>query len=63
MPDPSTVRRWSRGLDCFQPALSFLNRTVARIAHWLTRGHQLVDQPKALSWITPTLEVLWPFRL
>ena len=63
LPDPSTVRRWSRGLDCFQPALSFLNRTVARLAHWLTRGHQLVDQPKPLSWITSTLEVLWPLRL
>jgi len=63
VPDPSTVRRWSRGLDCLQPALSFLNRTVARLAHWLTRGHEPVDQAGPPSWITPTLEVLWPLRL
>ena len=63
VPDPSTVRRWSRGLDCFQPALSFLNRTVARLAHWLTRGHEPVDRAGPPSWITPTLEVLWPLRL
>jgi len=63
LPDPSTVRRWSIGLDCFQPALSFLNRTVARVAHWLTRGDQPVDQAGPPSWITPTLEVLWPLRL
>jgi hypothetical protein len=63
VPDPSTVRRWSSGFDCFQPALSFLNRTVARVARWLTRSHELVDQAMPLSWITPTLEVLWPLRL
>jgi hypothetical protein len=63
LPDPSTVRRWSRGLDCFQPALSFLSRTVAHVADWLTRGYQSVDQVGPLSWITPTLEVLWPLRL
>ena len=63
LPDPSTVRRWSSGLDCFQPAVSFLSRTVTRITHWLTREHQLVDQATPLSWISPTLEVLWPLRL
>lgn len=63
LPDPSTVRRWSSGFDCFQPALSFLNRTAARVADWLTRGHQPVDRADPLSWITPTLEVLWPLRL
>ena len=63
LPDPSTVRRWSSGFDCFQPALSFLNRTAARVADWLTRGHQPFDRAGPLSWITPTLEVLWPLRL
>ena len=40
LPDPSTVRRWSSGLDSSQPALSFLRQTVTRIAHWLDRGGQ-----------------------
>ena len=38
VPDASTVRRWSSGLDGSQPALSFLRQTVARVAHWLERG-------------------------
>ena len=53
--DPSTVRRWLSGLDSSQPALSFLNRTVTRVAHWLARGHQAHDEAGPLSWITPTL--------
>ena len=63
LPDPSTVRRWSSGLDSSQPALSFLNRTVTRVAHWLARGHQVLDEAGPLSWITPALEVLCPLRL
>ena len=63
LPDPSTVRRWSSGLDSSQPALSFLNRTVTRVADWLARGHQVLDEAGPLSWITPTLEVLCPLRL
>ena len=35
LPDPSTVRRWSQGVDESQPALSFLRQTAARVAHWL----------------------------
>ena len=61
--DPSTVRRWSSGLDCSQFALSFLSQTVARVAHWLSRGRQALDQTGPLSWMTPALEVLWPLRL
>lgn len=63
LPDPSTVRRWSSGLDCFQLALSFLNLTVIRVAHWLARGHQAADHAGPPAWITPALQLLWPLRL
>ena len=63
LPDPSTVRRWLSDLDFSQPALSFLNRTVTRVAHWLARGHQVLDEAGPLSSIAPTLEVLCPLRL
>jgi hypothetical protein len=63
LPDPSTVRRWSAGVEFSQPALSFLRQTVARVTHWLARGRQVLDQTGPLSWIAPALEVLWPLRL
>jgi Domain of unknown function (DUF6431) len=63
LPDPSTVRRWSSGVDLSQPALSFLSQTVARVAHWLSRGRQVLHQAGPLSWITPAFEVIWPLRL
>jgi hypothetical protein len=63
LPDPSTVRRWSIGVDSTHLALSFLSQTVARVTHWLARGRQVLDQAGPLSWITPALEVLWPLRL
>jgi len=63
LPDPSTVRRWSTGVEFPQPALSFLSQTVARVTHWLARGRQVLDQAGPLSWITPALEVLSPLRL
>jgi len=63
LPDPSTVRRWLSGLDFSQPALSFLNRTVTRVAHCLASGHQALDEAGPLSWITPALEVLCRLRL
>ena len=63
LPDPSTVRRWSSGLDPTQLALSFLSQIVARVTHWLSRGRQVLDQTGPLSWIAPALEVLWPLRL
>jgi hypothetical protein len=63
LPDPSTVRRWSSGLDVSQPALSFLNQTVARVAYWLTpRDHPQHEAPP-LSWLIPVLETLWPLRV
>jgi Domain of unknown function (DUF6431) len=63
LPDPSTVRRWSIGVELPQPALSFLSQTVTRVTHWLSRGRQVLDHAGPLSWITPALEVLWPLRL
>jgi hypothetical protein len=63
LPDPSTVRRWSSGLDCLQPALSLLRQTITRVAHWLVRGRQVLDEAGPLSWITPALQNLWPLRL
>ena len=36
VPDASTMRRWSSGLDGSQPSASFLRQTVVRVAQWLT---------------------------
>jgi hypothetical protein len=63
VPDSSTVRRWSKGLDCSQPALSFLSRTLTRVAHWLERGGAGAQKAAPLPWIISALEVLWPMRL
>jgi len=63
VPDPSTVRRWSKGLDRSQLALSFLRQTVARVAHWLVRGDQADHDAWLLSWLIPVLQTLWPLRL
>jgi len=60
VPDPSTLRRWARGLDPSQAAASFLRHTLARVAHWLTPRDQA--NPKARSCLTPVLQVLWPLR-
>jgi hypothetical protein len=63
LPDPSTVRRWSSGLDSTQLIDSFPRQIVTRIAHWLDRGRQTVDEAGLLPWITPALQNLWPLRL
>jgi hypothetical protein len=63
LPDPSTVRRWSSGLDCSHPAPSFLSQTVSRVAHWLERSHQADGEAGPLRWIIPVLKNLWPLRL
>jgi len=63
VPDSSTVRRWSKGLDCSQPALSFLSRTLTRVAHWLERGEPGAPKAARLPWIISALEVLWPMRV
>jgi hypothetical protein len=63
LPDSSTVRRWASGLDSTHLALSFLSQTVTRVARWLDRGRQALDEAGPLSWITPALQNLWPLRL
>ena len=64
MPDPSTLRRWSSGLDSSQPALTFLRQTLARATHWLLACGDPADyEAGPLSWLTPVLQILWPLRL
>ncbi len=63
VPDPSTLRRWSDGLDRSQPAPSFRRRTFARLAHWLGCGAPRDPQVEPVSGLTTALQVLWPLRL
>jgi hypothetical protein len=63
LPDASTVRRWSRGMDGSQPEVSFLRQTTARVAHWLERGKQGDAKTGPLPWMVSALGVLWPLRL
>ena len=63
VPDPSTLRRWSDGLDLSQPAASFRRQTFARLAHWLGRGARPDPQAEPVSGLTLVLQVLWPLRL
>jgi hypothetical protein len=62
VPEPSTLRRWSRGLDRSQPALSFLRQTLTRMDQWLARGRRTDHEALSLSWLTPVLKILWPLR-
>jgi hypothetical protein len=63
LPDASTVRRWSSGLDGSQPALSFFRQVLVRVAHWLERGNHAHEKTAPASWITPALAILWPLRV
>ena len=63
LPDPTTVRRWASDLDCSDLAVSFVSQVVTRVAHWLERSRQALDESGPLSWITPALQNLWPLRL
>jgi hypothetical protein len=62
VPDSSTLRRWSDGLDRSQTAPSFRRRTFARLAHWLC-GAQRDPQAEPALGLTTVLQVLWPLRL
>jgi hypothetical protein len=62
VPDPSTVRRWSRGMDASQPTHSFLRQMLARVAHWLRRGAPPDPQAEPLSGLITVLQILWPLR-
>ena len=63
VPDPSTLRRWSNGVECSQLVLSFLRQTLARIAYW--RGHRdwRDDEACFVGWLTPVLQILRPRRV
>jgi len=63
VPDPSTLRRWSTGVDHFQPVLSFLRQTLARIAYWRGRRDWRDDETCFVGWLTPVLQILSPLRL
>jgi hypothetical protein len=63
VPDPSTLRRWSSGLDRSQLALSFLRQVLARIAYWLGRSDRLDHETSFLAYLTPVLQILRPLRL
>jgi len=63
VPDASTVRRWSSGLDCSEPAVSFVRQTMACVARWLQQGSNSDPQAAPLPWMASALKVLWPLRL
>jgi hypothetical protein len=62
VPDSSTVRRWSQGLDESQLIPSFVRKTGARVAQWLEFVHSHQDKAGILSGLAPVLEVLCPMR-
>ena len=63
VPDPSTLRRWSNGVECSQLVLSFLRQTLARIAYWRGRRDWRDDEACFVRWLTPVLQILRPLRV
>ena len=63
VPDPSTLRRWSNGVDRSQLVPSFLRQTLARIAYWRGRRDWRDDETCFVRWLTPVLQILSPLRL
>ena len=63
LPDASTVRRWSSGVDDSQSAPSFLRQMMVRVAQRLVLIDSRQDEAAFLSWLTPVLELLRPLRL
>jgi Domain of unknown function (DUF6431) len=60
LPEPSTARRWSSGLDVSRLWGSFLDQIVARVTGWLARSGR--DEVGSVSRLVPMLEVLCPMR-
>jgi hypothetical protein len=59
-PDPSTVRRWSSGLDCCRSWHSFFDQFLARVTDWLrARGE---DEVESVCRLLPVLQVFCPMR-
>ena len=63
VPDPSTLRRWAKGVNRAQLVLSFLRQTLARIAYWRGRHDRRDDEACFVLWLTPVLQILRPLRL
>ena len=63
LPDASTVRRWSSGMDGFQPTFSFFRQVLVRVAHWLERGNHAHEKTAPPPRIISALQVLWPLRV
>jgi hypothetical protein len=63
LPDASTVRRWSSGVDDSQNAPSYLRQMMLRVAQRLALIDLRQDEAAFLSWLTPVLELLRPLRL
>ena len=63
VPDSSTVRRWSSGLDCSEPEVSFVRQATACATRWLQRGNHSDPQVAPSPWMASVLEILWPLRL
>ena len=63
LPDASTVRRWSSGVDDSHSASSFLRHMMVRVAQRLAVTDSRQDEAAFLSWLTPVLELLRPLRL
>jgi len=63
--DPSTLRRWFRGLDSSQTSFSFLRKTLDATDQFLARGEIIHHDALPLSWPTLAafLQLLWPLRL
>jgi len=63
--DPSTLRRWFRGLDSSQPPFSFLRHTMRTIDAWLNRTEMLVHNalPLRRHTVFPFLAHFWPLRI
>jgi hypothetical protein len=63
LPDASTVRRWSSGVDDSPSAGSFLHHMLVRVAQRLALIDLRQDEAAFLSWLTPVLELFRPLRL
>jgi hypothetical protein len=63
VPDPSTLRRWSKGVDRSQLMPSFLRQTLARITDWQGRRDRRHEEACFVRWLTPVLQILRPLRL
>jgi len=63
LPDASTVRRWSSGVDDSHSAGSFLRHMMVRVAQRLAFTDSRQDEAAFLFWLTPILELLRPLRL